>query len=228
VNDADVVICPAYLIIGIIPAMMGLGTGAVHDYFETVASRYGYDSSHFPWAWLRHQESKALESLLDQIESPCHRALDLGCGQGYYLRKLLIQRAEEVVGLDISPAMLAQIELPNVIARQGDFTSPLCGFSADYKFDLLFCAGALEFAPNPQTVIENVGQLLRPGGHFILLAPRKGLLSLGYQAFHRSHGLPIQVFSQAYLTQVCRRQGLLLKVSRRVTPFNLAFRFLRE
>lgn len=92
------------------------------------------------------------------------RVLDFGCGTGL-LTAAMAERAEHVVGLDVSVAMievLAAKQLPNVTAFAGELEA-----LDDTGFDLITCSSVCAFLPDyPGTVDALVGRL-RPGGLFV-------------------------------------------------------------
>jgi ubiquinone/menaquinone biosynthesis C-methylase UbiE len=96
------------------------------------------------------------------------RALDFGCGAGR-LSQALSRYADQVVGVDISPPMLAA-------ARRLDRTGGACefilneandlGIFADGSFDLVYSALVLQHLPRPD-IDQYLGEFLRvltPGG----------------------------------------------------------------
>lgn len=109
----------------------------------------------------------ALLRLLGDIAT--HRILDLACGQGRLSRELA-RRGAQVVGVDISPAMLerahaSEIQQPlHITYRQTDASSPTA-FSGEV-FDGVTCNFGLSDIDDLEGVITNVSRLLRPGGFF--------------------------------------------------------------
>jgi SAM-dependent methyltransferase len=101
--------------------------------------------------------------------------LDLGCGTGRYF--WAVRHATELVGIDVSAAMLAEakrpvdaghLEVPKVTLVHGDFlTRPL----GESRFDLVYSIGVLgEHTPFDATVATRVHRALMPGGLFAFTA----------------------------------------------------------
>ncbi len=103
-------------------------------------------------------------------------ALDLGTGVGLLARRLAT-RADHVLGIDISPAAVAQAsrahaDVANLRFAQGDILN--LPASLDGGFDLLVLADSLYYLPPPladetlKTLALRLARLLRPGGICLL------------------------------------------------------------
>lgn len=109
----------------------------------------------------------ALEAAL----SPCRVLLEVGLGTGGLL-PLLRQRAERVVGVDQSQAMLqqaslrlAQLQLQGVDLRLGEMTHlPL----ADAEADGAVLNMVLHHAPQPEAVFRELARVVAPGGRVLV------------------------------------------------------------
>jgi ubiquinone/menaquinone biosynthesis C-methylase UbiE len=97
------------------------------------------------------------------------RVLDLACGTGIVSRTLAVQEQREMnlVGLDISPSMLAKAE---ALADEMDIrvqwheACATCMPFPDGFFDAVLCQQGLQFFPNPCTALREVRRILKPGG----------------------------------------------------------------
>lgn len=102
------------------------------------------------------------------------RVLDLACGDGFYTRALKQAGATEVVGVDISPAMIA-------LATQNEQASPLgveyvCADAAALpdlgRFDRVVAAYLLHYAPDRSVLsamCSSIARCLGKGGDFVTL-----------------------------------------------------------
>ena len=113
------------------------------------------------------------EWALDQIEWEGHEvAVDVGCGNGDYLRPLAV-RANVVVGVDLSRGMLAGIAAraidPRVALAQADIQSlPLI----DAQADVALAMHMLYHVPDVRRAADELRRVIRPGG--VLLAVTNG------------------------------------------------------
>jgi trans-aconitate methyltransferase len=108
----------------------------------------------------------------------CENALDFGCGVGRILRPLAT-RYRRVVGVDISPAMLA-------LARRNVPEAELTAQLPDERFDLVHSYLVLQHIP-PRRGLEIVRRLRRcvaPGGVIALHAPVEVRHSPVYRVKH--------------------------------------------
>jgi tRNA (mo5U34)-methyltransferase len=115
------------------------------------------------WKWDR------LLPALDPLKG--RRCLDVGCGNGYHLWRMLGEGADLAVGLD--PFLLyvyqffavhKRIPLPNISVL------PL-GAEAirdDLNFDTVFSMGVLYHCKDPAAHLQLLGKALRPGGQLVL------------------------------------------------------------
>jgi 2-polyprenyl-3-methyl-5-hydroxy-6-metoxy-1,4-benzoquinol methylase len=104
------------------------------------------------------------EFVLRSLPPKCHRALDVGCGQGALSRKLAAHCAE-VVGIDADSACIAHaIAAPdarqNINFIKGDV---LTHSLQQNSFDFLVAVATLHHLPL-RSALQTFSNLLRPGG----------------------------------------------------------------
>ena len=94
--------------------------------------------------------------------APRSRVLDVGCGNGVPLTRILLHAGHQVVGLDSSAKMLERfrLNLPGAPAIQG--LAQTCAF-ADQSFDAVLSKDLLHHLPDPMVLWREVRRLGRPG-----------------------------------------------------------------
>jgi SAM-dependent methyltransferase len=128
--------------------------------------------------WLHRDASRALDVALRASCPANGRVLDLGCGTGAVLERLVATGAPfaSYTGVDQSTAMLGRAQAkhgarPGVRFEQLDLRrDPLPAG----PFDLITSAWALEHLPDPGQVVASAWDRLRPGGHLVLFFEADG------------------------------------------------------
>lgn len=120
--------------------------------------------------WRSHVESFTLMDLVGDLSGKS--VIDVACGEGFYTRLLKARGAERVIGVDLSPGMIA-------LARAQEATSPMGieYFVGDARFleldedhDLVVAAYLLNYARHRDelaAMCRGVAGCLKPGGRFV-------------------------------------------------------------
>jgi SAM-dependent methyltransferase len=150
------------------------------------------------------------------------RVLDLGCGEGYCSRILRREGAREVLGIDVSGAMIDAAEREEQRAplgihyRRGDATE--LAEVASGTFDLVLAMFLFNYLTSSATAVcmKEVARVLRPGGRFVFAVPHPAL------AFMREPAPPFffEVPSRDYFEtrdrrfagKIWKRDGVALEV----------------
>ena len=118
------------------------------------------------------QYGETLEDLVATLNlQQATTALEIGPGEGYLLHALS-QRFQQVIGLDVSEAMLdkasakvAELNLYNIDLLHGDCQLAL---NQDIQADLVTCNMVLHHVPAPKEIFNHSAQLLKPGGCLLI------------------------------------------------------------
>ena len=191
-------------------------------YFEAAASGYTKRSEAGFWGLLRRGEASAISTLIGA--GPLGDVLELGCGSGYYTRRLSNQGCKSLIAVDFSPGMIEEYSISGCVKKTADIQE----FISDNPCDLILCAGALEFLEDPKVVFRNASRMLRTKGSLVVLLPRRSLLGRCYQFFHRFHAVPVRLFDLQEVEQWAHEVGLALTQWHRVPLFSLAMKFSKK
>jgi len=176
---------------------------AAARHFARVASAYTELRGGGLTGLLRRQEQEAVRALA--AVAPGQRILDVGCGDGEVLAWLAAQGAR-ATGVDLVPAMAAHCRRRGFDVCVQDMER----LGVRPAFDWVFCVGSLEFTREPRRAIEAFAGALRPEGRLLLLFPRRGVSGFLYAAYHRTHGVPIWLFSRADVSRLLSAAGLVV------------------
>lgn len=113
--------------------------------------------------------------------------LDLGCGTGWFTRKLRQLYPESAItGADLSPDMIRyaqSLSEPDINWLTADAASlPLSGAG----FDLIFSNLMIQWCDNPGEVLQECRRLLKPGGRLAICTLVDGTLQELQQAWARA------------------------------------------
>jgi ubiquinone/menaquinone biosynthesis C-methylase UbiE len=146
---------------------------------EEMARRYDPESfitrSGFP---IRAIEAMRLAATIRALGCrPGDAVLDLGCGPGNLLGKLIGAR---IVGVDLSESLLSQARRR---AAQQAHVELLCADAQDLplapsSFDRLVCSELLEHVLDPSAVIAEIHRVCRPGARVVFTVPNERLINL--------------------------------------------------
>ncbi|MGN6523614.1 MAG: class I SAM-dependent methyltransferase [Actinomycetes bacterium] len=133
---------------------------AVSEGYDGWALTYdGEDTGCFP------MRDSVLTPMLDRL--PPGRALDAACGTGAVAQQL-VDRGHDVVGVDISEAMLARARraVPEATFLVGDLTAlPV----RDEDVDHVVCSLALTHLADLRPFFTEAARVMLPGGHLVVL-----------------------------------------------------------
>lgn len=133
-------------------------------YFDQLAGKFG--KSYVPGRSWKGLAETLLKLMPRQIIA------DLGAGEGTF-SQLLAQRAQQVIAVDSSEAMVAygartakENGFTNLEYRVGDIQSPPID---DAAVDLAFFSQSLHHARKPQQAVREAFRITKPGGRIVVL-----------------------------------------------------------
>lgn len=158
------------------PTRMELETDTRH-LFEDCAWLYAFCREHL---FRDHTEEIAKTLFPDGVLSKSMSILEVGCGPGFYARRLARRYpALRVLGVDRSSRLLAWArsrassdELANCRFQQGDVE---CVSAFVEAVDAVISSRLLLIVDNRITVMSEIFQVLKPGGRLFLVEPTANL-----------------------------------------------------
>ncbi len=139
------------------------------------------------------------------------RALDIACGVGYGTRLLADESPglSSCLGVDLSPDAVRYAEAhyarSGVCFAQGD----ALGFRDAEGFDTIVSLETVEHVSDPQVLIDNLTQMLRPGGVLVASAPTTP--SVDVNPYHL-HDFTARSFRRMLRGHPLRERACLLQV----------------
>ena len=136
---------------------------------DAVRREYRVLAASYDRMWERYVRDSTALALAEFPTAPALRVLDIGCGTGVLLRRVLDADAtRSAIGVDITMNMLRQASqrLPNtvpLVCASGDAV-PLRAASAD----LVVSTNALHYMRDPIEMLREAHRLLVPGGTVIV------------------------------------------------------------
>jgi SAM-dependent methyltransferase len=123
-------------------------------------------------------EEPAVRALVDP--RPPGRALDAACGTGRHTRHL-VARGHDVLGIDLTPEMLARAarNVPGARFAEADLREIPADAGA---FDLVVCGLALSHLPDVRPGVAELRRVLAPGGRLVISVLHPFLAHLGWHA----------------------------------------------
>jgi SAM-dependent methyltransferase len=138
---------------------------------------------------------------------PPGRLLEIGCGNGAFLR-IALQAGWQAFGLDFDAAAIDEArKAPGVEAEVGELLQRR--YPAAF-FDAIVMNNVVEHLWNPRETLAECRRILRPGGRLVMITPNSN--SLGCKLFGRHwRGLEpprhLYLYNDKALGALCRRAG---------------------
>lgn len=114
------------------------------------------------------------DRIVNKISSLENRTvLDVGCGNGYYMLRMLGQGASRVIGVDPSPRFVVQFDLLKKLIAE-EIPAHILPIRAEQLppdtplFDTAFSMGVLYHRREPLAHLQEISGVLKPGGELIL------------------------------------------------------------
>ena len=93
--------------------------------------------------------------VISGLVKPGYRVLDLGCGDGSFLRRLRDAWGADVLGIEIDPQSVSRCIANGIPVVQFDFNKPL-NFLEDGSFDLVILSQTLQETNVPDKLLQEI------------------------------------------------------------------------
>jgi 2-polyprenyl-6-hydroxyphenyl methylase/3-demethylubiquinone-9 3-methyltransferase len=134
--------------------------------FDEAAS--GWWDPEGPFRPLHDLNAARLRFITERCDLDKARVVDVGCGGGI-LSESMAKEGAIVSGIDVAPKVLSIAELhlheSGLDIDYQEKTVESLASESPGQYDLVSCMEMLEHVPDPYSIIESVGVLLKPGGH---------------------------------------------------------------
>lgn len=117
------------------------------------------------------------------------KVLDVGCGNGLFLKKLLLLNKNlQLFGVEVNQFLIDKARQNTSLARIDlvDLNKGFLPFDND-MFETVFCLDVIEHLTNPLGLLKEIKRVLKPSGHLILCTPDR-FAFLTDQRFGKSFG----------------------------------------
>lgn len=93
--------------------------------------------------------------------------LDVGCGNGWVVRKIAKEdNCEKVIGIDKSKKMINQARKKSNCKKEKFFHTDIESWGYRGKFDFIFSMESLYYSDSITIALEKIYKMLKPGGRF--------------------------------------------------------------
>ncbi|MEJ2583284.1 MAG: class I SAM-dependent methyltransferase [Acidobacteriota bacterium] len=190
---------------------------------STVAAESPRDHHVCPW-WVGYLITNPIrklgenpETILAQYARPGMAAVDIGCGMGFFALPLarLIGDGGRVVCVDIQEKMLSSLRrrarrkgVDHIVETRLATQENLALDDLTGEVDLAIAAHVLHETRYPRRVLGQCYQILRPGGHLLVIEPNGHVT---HEDFEASRRLALDIgFSDVRKESLKRSRGLAL------------------
>ncbi|RNJ73157.1 MAG: class I SAM-dependent methyltransferase [Thaumarchaeota archaeon S14] len=175
---------------------------------------------------LEHSRAVAARLASEDLSSP-FRFLDVGCGNGWLVRRMAaLPACRAAVGIDLSPGMVREARRLARLAKERYDSAPVESWAYRGRFDLVFSMEALYYADSVDAALAAIARRMAPGARLIcgtdFYAENRAT-----RWWAREMGITMHLLSRAEWAAAFRRAGLRAR-TRTVRDATSSKRWRRE
>ena len=114
--------------------------------------------------------SKGLAAIRERVHPAAVRTLDIGCFNGFFVKKLLLL-GYDAHGVDFNKIAIAQGQQDLGLGSRISCRSVADLIATDEHFDAITLFEVVEHVPDPRSFLQLIAQLVKPGGILIISTP---------------------------------------------------------
>ena len=196
-----------------------LSDDLISNHFNSKAKNYQTFWEKWPFSVVRNSELNAVFKLLGNVHNK--EVLELGCGSGYYTRKLLEKNISSITAVDFSEEMLSNLPKGPINPIHADASS----IDLKKQFQIILSAGMLEFVDNPEQVLINIAKHADKDATIVLLLPRNNFFGKLYKFYHKkNNNIVINLFNETKITKLLYKANLNIDSIVKCGAFSFALR----
>jgi len=180
------------------------------SYFDKKSINYNKNSNSFPWSFIRKIESKEILKLAGNLKNK--EVLDFGSGSGFYSKILKKKSPKKIFALDASKEMLKKIKDKTIIKINQNAEN----FKINKKFDVIICAGLLEFVKSPNKILRKLKTSSKKNCKLIILCPSENIFAKIYRLNHSKNGLQINLFNSIKIGNILNKSGWRIERQKKI------------
>lgn len=185
------------------------------QYYESNSTQYNMVVARGPLRVLRERERSSVLRFAQFHHFVGGTMIDVGTGGGFYALNAK-KAGMRVCAVDYSRGMIDRL------ARHVDeaHVADLEQLKLERQYDVVVCAGVLEFVLEPERAFANLCRLVKPGGRLIIQSPRSCFFGWFYRLEKRMAGISVNLYTRSWFEAQARCSGLEIAAWDHPLPYN--------